>query len=287
MSAKTFSLIGERCSGTNWLHQLITKNFDIKETRYPGFKHWPDYRKPRPRNHVTIFLIRNALDWLRSFYKSPHYVRRQRARNMYAFMYKIPFLSMRSASEIVKQDKNLETGKPYKNLWDMRLSKHLYWLKRSENFELYELDSGFVGTTSNTDLLKDKQAVDSGTFTKGKTVDLWVRYEDVLADPEQFLNFLSKRMKSKNIGSYDILPKTYKTKIDIHFNQSAHKDQQLFSNAKESAIWIKKNITTPIGILVLTTLIDSEIEKRMGYSAFYNQVLKELNELVATQELRV
>lgn len=282
---KTFSLIGERCSGTNWVQLLITRNFEITETRYPGFKHWPDYCKPRPKNHITIYLIRNAVDWLGSFYKSPHYVKKTRAQSMYAFMYTIPFVSMRSLTEEVKQDKNLETNQPYKNLWDMRASKHSYWLKRSENFQFYSPTSYSNSSTIASTTAKNMTSTTS-SVSQDSTVDLWVRYEDILADPQQFLNFMSKRFSLKHQmddDRYDILPHTYKTRIDIKFNQLVHKDKQLFNNPVEAAIWVKKVMAKQFGVLVLTALIESEIEKKMGYDIFYKDVLKELNGLSLTQ----
>lgn len=266
MKPKTFSLMGERCSGTNWVQLLILKNFDIAETRYPGFKHWPDYRKARPKNHVTIYLVRNSLDWLRSFYNLPHYVRR-RTKTINTFMFNTPFISMRSKKETVKQDRNMETQGLYKDLWDMRSSKHLYWLKKSENYDFYDLFLDLSKEVPNYINLRKWWPA----------IDLWVRYEDVLEDPTKFLDFFSKKLcLPKKSLTYDLLADSYKSKKMNNFNQSVHKAKQLFNCPLEAAKYLKNSMGKPIGILVLTTLLQSSLEKRMNYDVFYRKVLDEL-----------
>ncbi len=85
-------LFGERCSGTNYVAGLITKNFDdIEMTKAYGGKHWfikdhyprcrpnqsTDYQCIRPLsdNADTLFvcLFRNPFDWVRSINARPYH----------------------------------------------------------------------------------------------------------------------------------------------------------------------------------------------------------------------
>ena len=40
MSNRKFVILGERCSGTNFLEEVITQNFDITYTSEYGSKHF-------------------------------------------------------------------------------------------------------------------------------------------------------------------------------------------------------------------------------------------------------
>ena len=40
MTIKNFTIFGERCSGTNYVQQLILKNFDTEITWKYGWKHF-------------------------------------------------------------------------------------------------------------------------------------------------------------------------------------------------------------------------------------------------------
>jgi len=62
------TILGERCSGTNYLEELVKANFNVHLTWECGFKHWFKLR----RNIATIAIIRNPIDWLHSLYNSPH-----------------------------------------------------------------------------------------------------------------------------------------------------------------------------------------------------------------------
>ena len=70
-------IFGERCSGTNFLEQLIKKNYDIKVTSDFGWKHWYiDFTKlsnNNTDNTLFIVIVRNPYDQLRSLSLQPHH----------------------------------------------------------------------------------------------------------------------------------------------------------------------------------------------------------------------
>lgn len=80
-----YFVIGERCSGTNYLNYLIDANTYLRQHRI-GHKHFPPWYELGPEGYSgnsqyfyfnncesTLFVIifRNPYDWLRSFHRTP------------------------------------------------------------------------------------------------------------------------------------------------------------------------------------------------------------------------
>lgn len=80
-----FFVIGERCSGTNFIHSLILQNFEIRHASI-GQKHFPPwYELPQEyytgnskyydfantEDYLFVVIFRNAYDWVRSFHREP------------------------------------------------------------------------------------------------------------------------------------------------------------------------------------------------------------------------
>jgi hypothetical protein len=74
-----FTILGERCSGTNYLEQLILKNFNIDITWEFGWKHafthknYPSNVKNNP-NVLCLCIVRNPYDWIMSLWNQPHHI---------------------------------------------------------------------------------------------------------------------------------------------------------------------------------------------------------------------
>ncbi|MEL6122932.1 MAG: hypothetical protein AAFR14_04365 [Bacteroidota bacterium] len=70
-------LIGQRCSGTNYLERLLLSNVkDIHISRQLCHKHlWnAEFRFDQPvDDHLIIIIVRNPYDWLRSVHRQPHH----------------------------------------------------------------------------------------------------------------------------------------------------------------------------------------------------------------------
>jgi hypothetical protein len=70
-------IFGERCSGTNYLENLITSNFkDIEITWDYGWKHWFPENIDKKDNDDCLFIVlfRNPYDWLSSLHHTPWHV---------------------------------------------------------------------------------------------------------------------------------------------------------------------------------------------------------------------
>ena len=77
-SIQNFTILGERCSGTNFLKETINKNFNINFTGEYGSKHFFCHNNYSDRNKTdnTLFIgiIRNPIYWLNSFSKELHHI---------------------------------------------------------------------------------------------------------------------------------------------------------------------------------------------------------------------
>ena len=72
---KYYTIFGERCSGTNYLEDIMSKNFDIELTWKYGWKHffgWNDLSNSD--DTLFICIVRNPIDWINSLYRDKHHV---------------------------------------------------------------------------------------------------------------------------------------------------------------------------------------------------------------------
>ena len=142
MSNRKLVILGERCSGTNFLEEAIIQNFDITYTSEYGNKHFFCWNKYDTTNEDTIFIgiIRNPIYWLNSFSKELHHIPSIN-KNLKNFLFnefysvldeqknKLSILDFGSnfnnSTEIVNpKDLNYLTGKKYKNIFEMRKLKN-------------------------------------------------------------------------------------------------------------------------------------------------------------------
>ena len=84
-----FTIFGERCSGTNFLEYLVKQNIiNVPCTQIFGDKHFTPWMNvydfpflfqenggflEGSEHCLGIFIVRNVYDWIRSFYRRPHY----------------------------------------------------------------------------------------------------------------------------------------------------------------------------------------------------------------------
>jgi len=74
---KKFAILGERCSGTNFLEESITNNFNIEYTAEYGNKHffcYNNYDMNSTKETLFIGIIRNPIYWINSFSKELYHV---------------------------------------------------------------------------------------------------------------------------------------------------------------------------------------------------------------------
>ena len=116
-----YTIFGERCSGTNYLNELITANFDLTHTVDYGHKHFfKDETYHNNENTLFIGIIRNPISWLNSFYQDRHHVPKINLINLRSFL----FNKWYSIEKGIIFDKNWNTNNFFKNVFEMRSVKN-------------------------------------------------------------------------------------------------------------------------------------------------------------------
>lgn len=142
-----YTIYGERCSGTNYLQDVVDKNFDVKITWKYGWKHFFGFQdKILKESDDTLFIciVRNPVDWINSFYREKHHLALQYAKlperkKLDIFLNK-EVLSVNDHehnytkfNKELLHDRNIYTGKRYKNIFELRHTKIKWMLEDLPN----------------------------------------------------------------------------------------------------------------------------------------------------------
>jgi hypothetical protein len=150
-----FTIYGERCSGTNYLESLMVNNFNVSVTWEYGWKHFFGFKSLNDSDDTLfIGIVRNPVDWLNSFYKTPYHLPPQLCPkqlhpkwknnvqlqainhniNAYNFLNKeIYSLHYDNNSKENMNDRNMYTKKRYTNIFEMRHTKLKFLMKDMPN----------------------------------------------------------------------------------------------------------------------------------------------------------
>lgn len=180
---KKFSILGERCSGTNFLEELLLHNFDITYTSEHGNKHFfcfNNYNNTFTKDTIFIGIVRNPIYWLNSFSKEMHHVPEINRKNLNNFLFNefysvmdelnapldnsTVFVMKNKSSiykyEINKYDLNYITGNKYKNIFEMRELKNNYLKNfmpsKVENYILINYEDLLYNMEKTLDIIKNK-----------------------------------------------------------------------------------------------------------------------------------
>jgi hypothetical protein len=220
MTIKKFTIYGERCSGTNYLEDIILKNFNIDITWEYGWKHFPEFNEEKLKNAddtLFICIVRDINKWLNSFYKELHhhplkYVSNMQDNKKINSFLNDKFFSVSDHEFNYKKwenelmiDRNIYTGERYKNIFEMRHIKLKYLLE---------------------DLPK-----------KVKNY-IFIRYEDLIDNFEETMwKIKNKGLIVKNINSFPLNSILYKNneKTDYTFSRKSNNinlisDKKIYSN---------------------------------------------------------
>ena len=119
---KYITIYGERCSGTNYLEELINANFDIIIKWDYGWKHFFGVNDlTDSKDTLFIGIVRNPYTWINSFYRTPHHLPSQ-LKNIDSFL-NDEFYSIHDDNIEIMNDRNIYTKERYKNIFDMRYTK--------------------------------------------------------------------------------------------------------------------------------------------------------------------
>ena len=138
---KKYTIYGERCSGTNYLENIININFDINITWEYGWKHFFGFQNNKLNNSddtLFICIIRDPVDWINSFYREKHHLPLRYKENLSEEETLNEFLNNefwsfydnnnnRDISKEIMEDRNIYTGERYKNIFELRHTK-INWM---------------------------------------------------------------------------------------------------------------------------------------------------------------
>ena len=125
---KKVTIYGERCSGTNYLEELLTSNFEVEIVWDYGWKHFfgfADLTNSDSDDVLFIGIVRNITDWVNSFYRDPHHVPEHLLKDVDTFL-NDEFYSLFYDNTEILQDRNMETKEKYKNIFELRHVKNKY-----------------------------------------------------------------------------------------------------------------------------------------------------------------
>ena len=126
---KNFTILGERCSGTNFLENAMTKNFNIPLTWKFGSKHFFGFNSFEDSDDILfIGIARNPVDWMNSLFRQPYHLQLNLTKNKENFLNGEfwSFNGIHSGSKDGKEkmeDRNIYTGERYKNIFECRKVK--------------------------------------------------------------------------------------------------------------------------------------------------------------------
>ena len=142
---KKYTIYGERCSGTNYLENIINMNFDVNVTWEYGWKHFFGFLDDKLENSddtLFICIIRNLPDWINSLYRTKHHLPKKLTNNINNFLnnefYSIPDswsckCYYKDNYKILGEDRNIYTKERYKHIFELRHTKIKWMLEDLPN----------------------------------------------------------------------------------------------------------------------------------------------------------
>ena len=144
---KRYTIYGERCSGTNYLENIININFDVNITFEYGWKHFFGFQDnvlKKSDDTLFICIVRNLPDWINSFYRQKYHLPLKYKKNMSEEEKIDEFLNKefwsfndndenRDTTKELMEDRNIYTGERYKNIFELRHTKIKWMLEDLPN----------------------------------------------------------------------------------------------------------------------------------------------------------
>jgi hypothetical protein len=127
---KKVTIYGERCSGTNYLEELLLLNFDVEIVWSYGWKHFFGFCDLSNSDDVLfIGIVRNLTDWVNSLYREKHHLPPQLTKNVRTY-FNDTFYSINSDNTEIMTDRNIETNERYKNIFELRHIKNKFLIEK-------------------------------------------------------------------------------------------------------------------------------------------------------------
>lgn len=185
MKISKFVILGERCSGTNFLEETLLANFNLEYSCEFGNKHFFCFNNYSNKNYddtLFIGIIRNPIYWLNSFSKELHHIPEINRKSIFNFLFNkfysvndeidistgiqngmIIFNNSRmyvQRYDINKLDLNYLTNDKYSNIFEMRKIKNNYLIyimpQKVKNYILINYEDLLYNSEETLSLLYSK-----------------------------------------------------------------------------------------------------------------------------------
>lgn len=220
---KKYTIYGERCSGTNYLQNIMNLNFNIKLTHEYGKKHFfgfQDEKLKKSDDTLFICIVRNPVDWVNSLYREKYHIAKHLRKNITDFLnkefysYNDKHSGLRDGTEIM-EDRNIYTGKRYKNIFELRHTKIKWMIEELPNKVknyifikhedlLYDFKNTLLKINEKGVKIKDniKFPINSKTYKLSKT-KIYVKKNneissETILDNPNFIPFYEKKLYNVN-----------------------------------------------------------------------------------------
>ena len=195
MTITKFTIFGERCSGTNYLEEIILENFKVDVTWKYGWKHFfgfLDHTLKDSDDTLFICITRDICDWLNSLYFQPHHLSHHMLKSPSHFLgtqaYSNP--STWSCKEyygahwkMLGEDRNINTKQRYKNIFEMRHVKHQYMYeilpKKVNNYIFIRYEDLLHNFEHVMKKIQEKGFIVKDENTFPKNIEYYKKYKDV------------------------------------------------------------------------------------------------------------
>lgn len=171
--AKNFTILGERCSGTNFLQKAIVENFRLEITWQYGWKHFFGHNSYANSDNTIFFsIIRHPLDWVNSFFRNPHHIAGSMRGNIHGFLndqvVSVYDSGKGKQGRDMIEDYHIHKKRRYHNIFEMRNVKadfqksmdervtHHFFLKYEDLRDEYEVVLQEIAELFDLNFVNDK-----------------------------------------------------------------------------------------------------------------------------------
>ena len=250
---KKISILGERCSGTNFLEETMINNFNIQYTGEYGNKHffcYHNYDAVSTDDTLFIGIIRNPIYWLNSFSKELYHIPEINRKNLNSFLFNEfysvideidPTLNNNNNIFIMNNkyytykyktnynDLNYITGKKYKNIFELRNIKNDYLIrimpKKVKNYILINYEDLLY----NHDYTLNKIKQQFNLIPKNETFQKIKKYKK-----SDTYNFVVQRQISFSVDNINLIWKHLNVNQEAYLGYFIRDDNNFFKYKKEN-----------------------------------------------------
>ena len=242
MPITNFTILGERCSGTNFLESSISNNFSIQYTEKYGNKHFFCYNNySNSDDTLFIGIIRNPIYWINSFSRELHHVPEINRQSLRNFLF----------NEFYSVEDELDTSKSILNNNIFKLNNKFY----THKYKLNTRDLNYTNGNKYKNIFELRKVKNNFLMNvmhnKVKNYIL-INYEDLLFNYNEVLQNIKDKFNLIQKQTEFIKIKNYKKSDTYKFVQQ------------------RKILLPPNIVVLIWQNLDEEQEKKLGYKMWDN-----------------